>query len=169
MMKSTLALMTLLLSISFTHTVFAAEVSQEKKQLIDTLLLQTGQSAEQVGKLMASQYVQQITKVLETSNPSVEPKVITVMSDEVNTIINEEIVENGRFTQLLYPIYDKHFSSDDLRKMIELNNTEFGKKLIKVMPQITQEALKAGQEFGQSLAPKINDRLQARFKKEGFK
>jgi hypothetical protein len=168
-MKTTLALMTLLFSISFTHTVIAAEVSQEKKQLIDTLLVQTGQSSEQVGKLMATQYVQQITKVMETTNPDIQPKVITVMSDEVNTIINEEIVENGRFTQLLYPIYDKHFSSDDLRKMIELNNTEFGKKLIKVMPQITQEALKAGQEFGQSLAPKINERLQARFKKEGFK
>jgi hypothetical protein len=168
MMKSVLATMALLLSVSFTHTVCAADVSQEKKQLIDTLLAQTGQSAEKVGKLMASQYVAQIAKVLESANPDVQPNVMTVMSEEVNMIMNEEIVQNGRFTQLLYPIYDKHFTSDDLRKMIELNNTEFGKKLINVMPVITQEALKAGQEFGQSLAPKINERLQARFKKEGF-
>ena len=52
--------------------------------------------------------------------------------------------------------------------MIELNNTEFGKKMIRVLPAVAQEGMLAGQQLGQSLGPKIQERLMARFKEEGL-
>lgn len=52
--------------------------------------------------------------------------------------------------------------------MVEFNNTEFGKKIIRVMPKITQEGMQAGQQFGQTLGPKIQQRIVARFQKEGI-
>ena len=70
---------------------------------------------------------------------------------------------------MLYPIYNKHFTEDELRKMIEINDTEFGKKLIRVMPLISQEGMLVGQEFGQKLGPKIQKRITKRFKEEGIK
>ncbi len=69
----------------------------------------------------------------------------------------------------MHPIYDKHFTSAELKKIIAYNNSVLGQKIIKVMPLIAQEGMKQGQEFGRSLGPIIQKRLTARFKKEGIK
>ena len=52
--------------------------------------------------------------------------------------------------------------------MIDLNNTELGKKMLKVLPLISEEAMQAGQQFGLGLAPKIQERIMSRFQKEGI-
>ena len=147
----------------------AEKINAEKKQLINTILEQTGQSAITVGKQFSGLFIQQMTMVLKQSKPDIDPKAFDIVEDEIISIINEEIVIKGAFKDMMYPIYSKHFSIDELEKMIELNNTEFGKKMISIMPIITQEGMQAGQQFGQSLGPKIQQRLIARFEKEGIK
>lgn len=163
-------IITLILSVFLSSQALAENgISQEKKALIDTLLEQTGQSAIAVGTQFSNLFIQQMTMVLKKSYPNIDPKAFIILEEEITTIINEEIVINGALSKMMYPIYDKHFSSNELRKMIELNNTEFGKKMIKVMPLITQEGMQAGQVFGQSLGPKIQQRIATRFEQEGIK
>ncbi len=50
--------------------------------------------------------------------------------------------------------------------MIELNNTEFGKKMIRVLPVVAQEGMLAGQQLGESLGPKIQEQLMTKLKEE---
>jgi hypothetical protein len=154
--------------ILFGSSFAAGEISKDKKALIDTLLEQTGQSAIAVGKQFSNLYIQQMTMVLKKSKPDIDPKAFDIIKEEINAIIREEVVEKGALNKMLYPIYDKHFTNAELKKMIELNNTEFGRKMIRVMPLITQESMQAGQEFGKSLGPKIQQRLADRFREAGI-
>lgn len=149
-------------------TLAAADISPNKKKLIDTLLEQTGQSAIAVGKQFSDAFIQQMTMVLKQSKPDIDPKAFDIVEEEITSIINEEIVVDGALNEIMYPIYDKHFSEAELKKMIEINNTEFGKKMIRVMPMIAQEGMQAGQQFGETLGPKIQQRISARFQKEGI-
>jgi len=91
------------------------------------------------------------------------------LEEEVKAIINEEIIVSKKMAEIIYPIYDKHFTIEDLNKMIELNNTPFGQKMIRIMPLVAQESMQAGQVFGRSLGPIIQKRIADRFKKEGIK
>jgi len=102
--------------------------------------------------------------ILTILNPIFDPKAFDILEDEITVVIDEEMTLKGTFRDMIYPIYNKHFSEDDLKKMVALNNTEFGKKMIRVMPLITQEGMQAGQ----SLGPKIQERILARFKNEGI-
>lgn len=144
------------------------KISEEKKQLIDQLLTQTGQSALNVGNQFSSFFVQQMTVSLKQARPDVDPKAFDIIEDVVNATIREKMVLQGSFTQMIYPIYDKHFSNEELQQIIEFNETELGQKLIRVMPQITQEGMQAGQAFGQSLAPIIEAKIKQRFEEEGI-
>ena len=63
---------------------------------------------------------------------------------------------------------DKYFTHDDIKGLLSFYQTELGKKTIKVLPQIVQHSWKAGQLWGQSLAPLIQERLKKRFKEEGI-
>lgn len=146
-----------------------SQLTEEKKNLIDTLLEQTGQSAIDMGTQFSNAFIQQMTMILKRANPNIDPKAIVILEEEITAIIHEEIVASNALSKMAYPIYDKHFSSDELRQMIELNNTALGKKMIQVMPIITQEGMQAGQILGQSLGPKIQQRVADRLEKEGIR
>lgn len=146
----------------------STEINSQKKALIDTLLDQTNQSAMTVGKQLSESYIQQMISVLKQSSPNMNPKAFTIVEEEVKSIIKEELIVKKGLRQLMYPVYSKHFSVQDLEKMIEFNKTELGKKIINVMPLISQESMQAGQTFGQSLAPKVLERITARFQAEGI-
>jgi uncharacterized protein len=167
-MKKTISILILALFLS-ANCLAASEISKEKKALIDTLLKQTGQSAITMGKQFSNLFIQQMTMVLKNSKPDINPMAFDILQEEINAIINEEVVEKAALSEMMYPIYDKHFTKEELKKMIELNKTEFGQKMIRVMPLIAKESMEAGQQLGQSLGPKIQQRLAARFREAGIK
>ncbi len=59
------------------------------------------------------------------------------------------------FIEMLIPIYDKHFSHDDIKKIIQFYESPVGKKLVSVTPQLTQDSYSAGEKWGQQLASEI--------------
>ncbi|MCV6587760.1 MAG: DUF2059 domain-containing protein [Marinobacterium sp.] len=157
-----------LLTLSVSLNVQAADISPSKKQLIDTLLEQTGQSAITVGKQFSNLFTQQIITFLKQTKPDIDPKAFTIVEEEINALLDEEMVQNGSFQKTMYPIYNRHFTEPDLEEMIRFNDTALGRKIIRVMPAITQESMQAGQTLGRSLGPKIQERIAARLKAEGI-
>lgn len=143
-------------------------ISTEKKGLIDVLLDQTGQSSIAAGKQLAEAFIQQMLTTLKQSNPDINPQAFVIIEEEVKAIIKEELIVKKGLRNMMYPIYSNHFSMQDLKDMIAFNKTAQGQKIIKVMPAITQEGMKAGQTFGQSLTPKVLERISTRFKAEGI-
>ncbi|MEP5764967.1 MAG: DUF2059 domain-containing protein [Halieaceae bacterium] len=173
MNKMLLACACVLLSLQ----VFAAEPATQtetetetsaKRALVERLLDQTGQSAATIGQQYADLFIQQLTMILKQGNPNIDPRAFNILQEEVRTVIQEEFVNNSRLSDVMYPIYTAHFSTEDLQQMIAFNETRLGKKLIKVMPLVTQESMVAGQEFGEMLGPMIQDRLVKRFEEEGI-
>lgn len=161
----------LLLVLSLTLCSFSVsteEIDPEKVKLIDKLLEQTGQSATNVGQQFSNIYIHQMTAVLRSSQEEIDPKAFMIVEEEIKAIIHDEIVVNQKLAKLLHPIYSKHFTVDELKQMVELNDTPFGQKIIRVMPLITQEGIQAGQTFGQTLGPMIQMRIKQRFDEEGI-
>ncbi len=153
----------------FSQTVIADPLTREKTALIDKLFEQTGQTAEAVGMQMANMSVQQMITSLKAINPNIDQKILDLVKDVVVDIIREEIVVKKAYVKMIYPIYDKYFTQDDLKQMIEHNSTPLGKKVIKVMPVIMQEAAQASIAYAKTLDPKLMQSLAARLEKEGIK
>ncbi len=151
------------------QTVIADPLNREKTALIDKLLEQTGQSAEAVGMQISKLSIQQMTESLKIMKPDIGQKILDIMEEVVEGVIHEEIVVKKTYVKMLYPIYSKYLTQDELKQMIEFNNTPLGKKIIKTLPLITQEALRVSQAYGQTLGPKLQQSLAARFEKEGIK
>jgi hypothetical protein len=64
------------------------------------------------------------------------------------------------FVNLFIPVYDKHFSHDDIKKLIQFYESPIGKKLLDVTPLLTQESYRIGEEWGEKLALDILNELQ---------
>ncbi|ODS24121.1 hypothetical protein AB835_05160 [Candidatus Endobugula sertula] len=158
-------LITLIYCISL--NVIAAEsiekISQEKKQAIDEVLTITGSLT--VTDLMSNDIAQQMVDGLYHRQWSLQPEIITTIRDEIKQIMYDEFIANGLMKSIVYVIYDKHFSLQELQEIVIFYKTPTGKKLITVLPQVTQEALSEGRRYGQRLVPLIQERMKKRFEK----
>lgn len=156
----------LVICIILVNPAFGEELSQEKKDVIKELMEISG--VAKIGEMFSKAFVQQMTAVLQKTNPNITPKAFTILEEEVNAVMREEMIEKDTFYELIYPIYHKYLTLADIRKLIAFYKTPVGKKVVTVMPQLTQESMLAGQSWGQSLGPVIQQRIKERFEKEGI-
>jgi hypothetical protein len=141
-------------------------VSTQKKQRIEDLLEVTG--ALRIATMMSGAVTRQITNAVKQARPDIPPETFDMVADEVNAVIAEAISAPGGFIDLIVPVYDKYFTNEELDALIAFYNTPVGIKTVRVMPQVTQEAMQIGQRWGQSLGPVIAERVQARLREQGI-
>jgi hypothetical protein len=141
----------------------ADALTAEKRADIEKLLDMTGAMA--VGQQMAGAVAAQFIQTIKQIRPDIPQKLIDALPQEIEAVFSANVES---LKAAVIPLYDKHFTAAEVREMIKFYSTDLGKKLIKVMPALTQESMGAGQRWGEALAPQINDRVRARFKKEGI-
>ena len=61
----------------------------------------------------------------------------------------------------LIPLYDRHYTLQDIQGLIKFYKSPLGKKMIAVTPKLTAEAMAVGQEWGKKIAEKIVESLRA--------
>ena len=62
---------------------------------------------------------------------------------------------------LVIPIYDRHFSDEDLKGLIAFYESPLGKKAVAVLPQVVAESQEAGGQWGQELSRKCMEEVLA--------
>lgn len=137
------------------------DVSPEKRAEIEKLLLTT--NALQLGQQFSTAMVAHLTKTLRTKHTNVPQKALDILPQEINAVISENI---PALKKILINIYAQHFTLDELKGLNQFYSTDLGRKVISTLPSVLQESMAAGKKWGPTLAPEIERRIQARFKKE---
>ncbi|MEO8795701.1 MAG: DUF2059 domain-containing protein [Daejeonella sp.] len=120
---------------------------------------QTSSKADNIRKILESTGVadqgiiamQNMFQSYKTSMPDVP----TEFWDNVS----KEFTANS-LIELIVPIYEKYYSEEDIRQLAEFYQSPLGKKIISTLPNVTADSMKAGQEWGKSIAEKIMLKLQ---------
>jgi hypothetical protein len=121
-----------------------------KQQDIRKLMELTG--AAKVGQQIAAQMI----PMFKQSNPQVPQKFWDDVMKEFDT---------KSMIDLIVPIYDKHLTHDDVKGLIAFYQSPLGRKMTSVMPQIAQESMQVGQQWGMQIAQRVQKRLEEQKKK----
>ena len=62
------------------------------------------------------------------------------------------------------PAYDKYYSHDEIKQLLEFYGTPLGKRVIEITPMLTQDTMAIGQKWGEKLGQEIVNELI----KEGY-
>ena len=104
---------------------------------------------------IAIQTMDNMTASFKKSLPAVPTEFWDEFSKEVNP---NDLIE------LVIPIYCKHYSDDEMLKLIEFYKSPLGQKVIEKLPLISQDSYMAGQEWGR----KVGEKAVIRLKEKGF-
>jgi len=68
----------------------------------------------------------------------------------------------------ILPIYDKHFTQQEIRQLIAFYESPLGKKISVTLPEIQQESIEAGRAWGEQLGDRMHKQLQQRLTEKGY-
>jgi hypothetical protein len=128
----------LVLLLAFT-SLQATEISPEKRQEINRLLKLTNMEN------IMSQMLDQIIGGFKTQIPDIP-------ADYWETF--KKNVDVHEFMEAMVPLYDKYYTLEDLKAVNAFYETPSGQKILKTMPQLLQESMKLGQEWGARIGQK---------------
>ena len=77
-----------------------------------------------------------------------------------DNFIEEAAGNTDQVLELLLPIYDKYFTHEEIKQLIDFYSSAFGKKVITTQPLIMKESYTVGEQRGQMVAGKIRAKLK---------
>jgi uncharacterized protein len=140
-----------LFAIAFSLTLIGYSASAQDNQ-DSTKMRHIRQLMDLMGSARLGQQVMQtILNNYKKSYPNVDPR---FWDDFMKEADPDELVE------LVIPIYAKYFTDDDITTMMAFYNSPVGKKLVSRLPEITQESMQIGAQWGQNIGEKVMRRLK---------
>jgi hypothetical protein len=145
-MKKIFILLAILLSaVNFSYS---QTVSPAYKETLIKMMRVTGSEATYKA------VVDQMVANFRVQKPEVPAGVWTEFGSFFTKTAFTDIVE------LLLPIYQKHFTEEDLKATIAFYETPAGQKLALESPMVVRESMQAGQQWGQKLGADFAKKLQ---------
>lgn len=146
----------------------AQEITPEKRELIEELIeiTEVKEQAEKITDIMLLQmennYGETIRQIMPGSDlfgdkDSEECRERTAesykrFSKRFRELYPQRVNYMEVIEQIYYPLYDKYFTTDDLKYIIEFYKSPTGQKFIKIMPEFMKEGMQRSSEM---LTPKI--------------
>ena len=87
------------------------------------------------------------------------PKIPKEFWDEFLTRARKDM---PRFIDLLVPVYDSHFSKQQLEQLVAFYESPLGRHVAKVQPEIAVQSSQIGQKWGAELGAAVGQDLQKR-------
>jgi uncharacterized protein len=75
-------------------------------------------------------------------------------------------IDPAELIRMTIPIYDKHFTQEEIRGLIAFYQTPVGSKYVEKLPAIAQDSMVIGMKWGEELVEKAMAKLEERKKKE---
>ena len=145
------------------------EISAEKKAVIAELLtvikadMQTKEIMQAMFAQMDAMYPSVVDSMIDgQTDLNAEQKreikqILIERNSSFNARFNEKFIKIINFqdymNQVFYPLYDKFFTTEELKDLIAFYKTPTGQKSILTTPQLTGESMKLAQEY---LIPQID-------------
>jgi hypothetical protein len=150
-------------------------ISAEKRALIKELLEATGEpkTSEDMVAAVMKQYEQEIPKVVtdmvmedKQLNAAEKERVLAEVNKDSPRIAKRYIElfmrrmdVPGYIEAVVYPLYDKYFTENEIRDLTTFYRTETGKKAISVMPSLYAETTAKSMEYFKPMMKTIREDL----------
>jgi hypothetical protein len=115
-------------------------VGAEKARDIRRLMEVT--KANDVGMQMARQSLEALRQ---------NPAIPEAQRDRILKILEEELMTefgNNKLAEGMIPIYDRHFTSEEIKGLLAFYETPLGRKVVETLPEVMSEAQNFGAERG---------------------
>ena len=145
-------------------------INPEKGVDIRKLIKLTG--LEEVVILSADSVVDKIFPILKKAiaknNPAVTDAVLAIMKTTTISLVKRQISSPGGLVDRVIPIYDRHYTHNEIRALIKFYESPLGKKMASIRPEITREGIVVAEQWVRYLEPLLIQAIEKSLEKKGY-
>ena len=139
---------------------------QDIKKLLDLIRL------EEVVMLGAESALERLFPILKKAttqnNQAVSETVFAILKGTTLSLVKRQISGKGGLMDRVVPLYDKHYTKDEIQSLIQFYETPLGEKVSALRPQIAKEGMVVAEEWINFLEPLLVQALARSLEKEGY-
>lgn len=138
--------LTLILLLALGVMAVRAEIDSAKRREIEKMMRLTGMEK------MVDQLMSQMITTFRTSYPDVPESFWDKFKSKMNS---RDLIEK------LIPLYDKYYTTEDLKAVNTFYETPAGRKIISTLPRLMSEAMEVGKEWGAQVGREVAAEIKA--------
>ncbi len=141
---------------------------RSKDDTIRELLEIAGTAAliEQTANQMMQVTLKEYWKLTKKVYPQAPDRLYPMMEEELRRAFSESIPE---IIELTIGTYSKHFTITEVNEWIAFFESELGRKIARVTPEITAETMALGERWGRHIVgPRAAERIKEKLRQEGY-
>ena len=135
------------------------------EQLIDRLNAMTGYYSTEIAEPYIRLYADGMAEHMVSQKPSLPPRAVEIVSDEIALFLHEQMFINPEVKQLQYEAYKQYFSKEEILELIAFYETPLGQKLLSDTPFLLQYIQKGMDEAFESMTANLIDNIAPRLNK----
>jgi hypothetical protein len=94
-----------------------------------------------------------LKKATAQNNETVSETVFAILKGSTLSLVKRQVSAEGGLMDRVVPLYDQHYTQDEIQKLIQFYETPLGKKVCALRPQIAKEAMVVAEEWINFLEP----------------
>lgn len=145
-----------------------AENAASSDRTADTRKLMDATGVLNFSQMVSQSIVMQFSKAMKARRADLPPEAYTIVNEEVNKLVGEEMTRKGGYIDQVIPIYNKYLTQDDVKGLLKFYASPLGKKMVATLPLLMRESMQVGQQWAQALGPKLEQRLKTKFAEKGI-
>jgi uncharacterized protein len=144
----------------------ADDLTPAKKADIIKLLHANGTErvVDALSLMVTQSYMQSLRNCTNCS-----PKIPDVVRAETKTVLGAHVDGDAGLLAQQVPVYQKHFTHAEVKQLLAFYSSPTGKKLVAQSGDVTRGAIEVSQQWLNSLAPEIKERVDVALTKAGIK
>ncbi|KPK56429.1 MAG: hypothetical protein AMS22_01195 [Thiotrichales bacterium SG8_50] len=137
-----------------------AAPTPEKRADIEKLLKLT--NAQAVALEFAATKIDYLLVYARKAKPFIKAEAFRSVRDELLEEMAERVWQSGSFADQVIATWDTRFTHDEIKALIVFYESDVGRKLVILRPEIEKEQRSAGRVWGQEMEAIIADRVRAK-------
>ncbi len=109
-----------------------------------------------------------LKKAMAQNNETVSETVFAILRGSTLSLVKRQVSAEGGLMDRVVPLYDKHYTQNEIRKLIQFYETPLGKKVSALRPQIAKEGMVVAEEWVNFLEPLLVSALSKKLKEAGY-
>ena len=139
----------------------------QKKENIRKLIKVSG-NADSILLSLQQFYDNQLTLIIQRNRPDLSKETLKLLRQQWRDEIERNIQEPGGLLDYIIPIFNSHFTHQEIKDWLSFYESPLGKKIKSIQPSMMEESNLATERWSRKIDPVLYEWMKERLKKDGI-
>ncbi len=114
------------------------------------------------------QILPMLKRAMATNSPAINEAIIEIAKNATLSLVGRQIWSPGGLVDRIVPLYNKHYTREEIKALIRFYKTPLGQKVASLRPEITREGIIVAEQWLAYLKPLLTQAMRMSLEKEGY-